>query len=254
MSYISANNDGIYNEYEKKIDKILENKTLDFLSKEANVGIFDVEDHFGPLYSQQLSVEFPEVAEDFRNRRYFRELISFIKVGKQDEFFSKELESNVTPNTVRYIYHACLISKYIKEKFADKQVDIVEMGGGYGGLSFWMRIFLPTIYKYTIIDLPAACRLQKTCMTTLGVDLKSISDPNLVQKENRPIFVISNYGYSEFNQHYQNLYKNTVISKADGGFMIWNNWSGIYLFTNLSMKIEPERPSFPNVPNKFIYF
>jgi hypothetical protein len=82
----------------------------------------------------------------------------------------------------------------------------------------------------------------------------SITDSTTFQKTSRPLFVISNYAYSEFNAHYQSLYKNTILKKADAGFMIWNNWTGLPFFTDLPMRIEPERPIFPNVPNKFLYF
>lgn len=254
MSYIAANNDQIYSEYEMKVNRILNSDNLDFLSEKSNVGIFNVEDIFGPKYCEQIQIDFPEIAELFRNRHYVRQLSVFNNMGMQKQFFSYELNTYITPNAARYIYHACVINKYLKEKYNNSEIDIVEIGGGYGGLCYWLQMFSEQIKIYTIIDLPLPCKLQNRCLSILGASSTSITDVNLFSKSNRPLFVISNYAYSEFNKHYQDLYKNTVLKHADGGFMIWNNWTGIYMFTDKSMRIESERPYFENIPNKFIYF
>jgi hypothetical protein len=250
-SYIAANNDREYSEYEQKLYRILKEHPLNFLSPETNVGIFTVEEYEGQSYCQQISEEFPEIVPFLQENQ---QLKRFMEVGQQKKFYSRHLLTEITPNASRYIYHALLIHKYIKEKYNGKTIDIVEIGGGYGGLSYWLQLIVNTIHSYTIVDLPAACQLQKSCLSHLGATKStSITDPYKVNPSN-PLFVISNYGYSEFNAHYQNLYKNTVLKKADAGFMIWNNWTGLPFFTDLPMRVEPERPVFPNVPNKFIYF
>jgi hypothetical protein len=253
MTYIFANNDHAYIEYEQKIQTLFNRNQLNFLSPMYNVGIFTVEKDFGYAYCNQLLKEFPECRNIIIQNieRYIR----FIRIGEQEQFLFKELNLAITANTARYIYHAFLISKYIREKFGHQPLDIVEIGGGYGGLCFWLYVLNPEqINQYTIIDLPVANQLQQRCLSELGVTAKTVSEPHHIQKGKAPLFVISNYGYSEFNEYFQKLYRDTVLAIADGGFMIWNNWTGIFTFTSLPMRVEDETPYFPNVYNKFIYF
>jgi hypothetical protein len=254
MSYVFANNDQIYHQYEDSINTSFDNNRSDFLCVGPIASIFGVDQPFGMKYSEQIGVDFPEFTDLIRNGLYYMEIKKFCDLGKQPTFHSKELDIPITPNAVRYLYHALFISKYIKEKFPNQKVDIVEIGGGYGGLCYWLRLFAKNIIHYTIIDLPAACKLQEECLGHLNTNCKSITDVQTFKKSSRPLFAISNYGYSEFNEYYQTLYKNSILSLADAGFMIWNNTTGIYRFTERPIRIEDERPCFHGVPNKFIYF
>jgi hypothetical protein len=253
MSYIYANNDYVYNTYENKLNTILNSNKLDFLSNTNNIGIFDVDKSYGQKYCQQLSNEFPECSNFIY--QHYTQFVNFMKLGEQEQFISNEFNLVMTANTARYIYHAYLISKYIESKFGTQKIDVVEIGGGYGGLCFWLQLLKPElINNYTIIDLPNANKLQQRCLSELNTKVNTISNPNDYKKSNVPLFVISNYGYSEFNGYYQHLYRDTILKLADSGFMIWNNWTGIFEFTSLPIKIEEERPVFTNCYNKFLYF
>jgi hypothetical protein len=254
MSYKFAENISTYNEYEQKIQRILDSPSLDFLSPHNLVGVFHVDNEFTPPYCQQILKEFPTQSQCFREGLYTEKLRAFQAIGQQHTFYSPELQCDITPNASRYIYHALLISKYIREKFLSTPIDVVEIGGGYGGLCYWLRTFDSSIMKYSIVDLPRPLALQQKVLSQLKTSCEPIHDSSSYVKGSRPVFIISNYGYSEFNQHFQELYKKTLLQKADGGFMVWNNWTGIYNFTDLPMRVEPERPVFKDVPNKFIFF
>jgi hypothetical protein len=254
MPYVFANNDRTYSTYESRILSALQKEPMSFLSTTNGVGVFDVSVSFGEQYCQQISQEFPEEAQQIRDGKYKKEIDLFLPLGSPDTFFSNELNTIMGANCARYIYHAILLSKYMTKKFQDAPFDVLEMGGGYGGLCYWLRIFQTSIQSYTIVDLPAACQLQQKCLSYLKTACQSITDSTTVQKGSIPLFVVSNYGYSEFNEHYQTLYKKTILSKADAGFMIWNNWTGIYTFTEAPIHVEEERPSFHNLYNKFLYF
>ncbi len=254
MAYKFANNDNHYYSYEQKILNLLQLNKLDFLSDENSVGIFDVSIEYGKKYCKQILNEFPEFIKYINTDTFKNDLEIFKSVGSQNNFYSEDLDLNLTANCARYLYHALLIIKYLNEKFGSNNYDILEIGGGYGGLCYWMRKLNKNISSYSIIDLPAASKLQDSCSIKWNINCKTINDPSEFKKSSNPLFVISNYGYAEFNQYYQDLYKNTVLKLADAGFMIWNNWTGIYNFTDLNMKIENERPYFDNLFNKFIYF
>jgi len=249
MSYKAANNS--YEAYKNSINHILESNK-DFFNNSNITGIFGVNDHFGMLYCKEIAKEFPQYTEAIRNGQYKIQIENSNCIG-QKTFFSTELNTEISANIARYIYHALVIHKYINTKF-NSNIDILEIGGGYGGLCYWLQVFCSTINTYTIIDLEEANHLQKYYLNQVNTPGITISNVDNFSKSSRPLFIISNYGYSEFNEFYQTLYKNTILKVADGGFMVWNNWSGIINFTDLQMIIEKERPEFPDCPNKFIYF
>lgn len=254
MTYIAANNNKLYLEY----DKIYLNSSNNLSNFLKNDKIFIVDINFGKLYCKQIKNEFPNICQDIYNGKYTKEINMFSQMGEDHMFFSNELNINLNSNTTRYIYQAILISNYIKSKYDNKYIDIVEIGGGYGGLCYWINIFLKSINNYYIIDLDGFCNLQTECLSKLNTPFTSISckNVNLIKKTVNPLFIISNYAYSEFDEFYQNYYRDTIINLADSGFMIWNNNTGIYKFTELPIIIEEERPSFSeyNCYNKFIYF
>ena len=45
-----------------------------------------------------------------------------------------------------------------------------------------------------------------------------------------PLFVYSAYSFSSLNRYYQDLFYKYFIQKSNGGFMVWNNWRGVYPF------------------------
>lgn len=251
--YKSANND--YSEYEKNIETMLANENLDFLKNWKITSIFGVSKEFGMMYLTSIKEEFPDFIDDVMNGKYDDFFSLFHSIGQPDLFFSEIINRNMNANTARYIYHALLIRKYINRRLSNTKLQIVEIGGGYGGLCFWLSKLIPEcIHSYEIVDLEIVSRLQNRCLDKWGINCSYLNDPLQWKKSEYPVFCISNYGYSEFNKTYQDLYKETILNKTTGGFMVWNNWTGIYKFTENEIKIEKERPSFPGICNTFLYF
>ena len=254
MSYTFARNS--YSAYENSISQFLKSSNTNppFLQDSQVLSVLGLDESFGKFYCKQIKEEFPEFVEAVKNGKYSRELTQFISIGQQNTFYSDDLQCLMAPNAARYIYHAHLIAAYILTKFNTRHVDVVEIGGGYGGLCYWLRLLLPSIANYSIFDLHAAGKLQDHCLKQLNTACLYKSNPYQFKKSENPVFLISNYAYSAFNEYYQNLYKNTLLKQADSGFMAWNNWSGVYKFTELPMNIVSERPTFSGIPNTFIYF
>ena len=69
-----------------------------------------------------------------------------------------------SPTNLRYILHSMLILKYMQDNMLNN-IDIIEIGGGYGGLCFYMYNIAPlfniTINTYSIFDLNMPLKLQK---------------------------------------------------------------------------------------------
>jgi hypothetical protein len=125
---------------------------------------------------------------------------------------------------IRYIDHAFHVLTYIKSSNLDN-IDIIEVGGGYGGLAFFIiklsTIFNININSYTNYDLPEVCQLVSKISLNIGVDIKcgNILEP-LIHKDNS--FLVSSYAYSELPEHIKTLYQNNIFKYINHGLIIWN--------------------------------
>ena len=141
------------------------------------------------------------------------------------------------------------------KKLNQSTYNIVEIGGGYGGLSFYLhnlsKLFSIEIKTYTIFDLDIITRLQKEYLKQFNIDVNTftLSENFNIQPNS---FLISNYAFSELNDSIRSEYVNRVIPHCNHGFLAWN-FIPIYNFTNQTYRYENERPTTgPN--NYFVYF
>lgn len=148
-----------------------------------------------------------------------------------------------SPTNLRYILHSLLILEDMK-KYKLNNVDIIEIGGGYGGLCFFIHNIAPiyeiNINSYTIFDLLEASLLQEKYLNALN-----IKKPYFYQLDNfhnlkNNSFLISTYAFSEIPMYIQKEYSEKIINqKTKFGFIAWNNIP-VYNFVENSI-IEKER-------------
>ena len=161
-----------------------------------------------------------------------------------------------SPSNLRYIYHSLLILNFLKSKNNNK-VDFVEIGGGYGGLSFFLHnlsaLFDIKINSYTIFDLKNICKFQEKYLEHFHIDIKTAvlgTDFNLSNDS----FLISNYAFSEISATIRNKYTTEVIDKyIDMGFMAWNNIDFYKFIADKKFIVEEERPK-TGPKNLYVYF
>jgi hypothetical protein len=84
----------------------------------------------------------------------------------------------ITQNTPEQIYAALRLDQarcnHLSSRPEDT-VDIVEIGGGYGGMCYWFLCMRPSIARYTIVDLPITSVLQGYFLAqALGPDVVSL--------------------------------------------------------------------------------
>lgn len=176
------------------------------------------------------------------------------KYGKPSKFPISDF-CVCSPSNIRYIYHSFLILSNI-QKNKLYEVDLVEIGGGYGGLSFFIhnlaKLFNIKIKSYTIFDLKEVAILQKRYLKIHNIDVNTyhINDE---WELNPNSYLISNYAFSEIPKDLQVQYTEKVLNKyISSGFLVWN-FIPIYNFIeNKKITIENERPSDEN-NNKFVY-
>jgi len=162
-----------------------------------------------------------------------------------------------SPSNLRYIFHTFLILNHIKSLNLSK-LDIVEVGGGYGGLCLAIHYFAKKyniiINSYTIIDLTEAIVVQKMFLQKVDPSLKiewehANTFGSFIEKTN--MFLISNYCFSELCHEYQEKYIETLFPKVSNGFMAWNGIP-IYDF-GFDMRYEEEYPKTGQF-NLYVYF
>jgi len=216
--------------------------------------------------SKELGNQYIEViGEEILN--YIKYIYNNDKYGNPIKNYFKFLNIIIecSPSNFRYIYHAMLILKYLIS-INKKEVDIIEIGGGYGGLCYYLmklsKYYNIIIKSYHIFDLKDVSKLQKLYIDNIipdnNITTSSLDDDYSYLKEKS--FLISNYAFSELSEEYRKIYEEKVISKyISNGFMVWNNCK-IYKFINKELRefrIEIEHPNsnYSNaMTNCFVYF
>jgi hypothetical protein len=162
-----------------------------------------------------------------------------------------------SPSSLRYILHAHLILTHLKSLNLPSN-DLVEIGGGYGGLALAIYHFAKrydvSIHSYTIIDLPCVTKLQDLYMSSVMPSANVITVDATTYGASiskRDMFLISNYCYSGLSKDHQEKYRTTLFSKVSHGFMTWNHIP-IHNF-GFSYRDEEEYPK-TDQHNRYVYF
>ena len=165
----------------------------------------------------------------------------------------------VSPTNLRYILQAHLILTHIYNHSL-KNPDIIELGGGYGGLCLAIHFFAPryldTNFTYTIIDLPNIINLQKKYLekVTPGLNVKFYPSTNFgAEVPLQNAFLISNYCFSEICLEYQKEYIKNLFPKISHGFMVWNAIP-LYNFGFPVVDVDEYPCTAENPRNKYVYF
>ena len=162
-----------------------------------------------------------------------------------------------SPSNLRYILHGLLILTYMKECLQNN-VDIIEIGGGYGGLCFFIQKLSPlfdiTVNTYSIFDLEMPSILQKKYLETLNIYNTTKGDLNNVKNLKENSFLISNYAFSEISSDLQKKYTDNVLNPyVSYGFLAWN-FIDVYKFIdNKNIVVEDEFPCTGS-GNKYVRF
>ena len=135
-----------------------------------------------------------------------------------------------SPTTIRYIVTGLDILEYV-ENSKKKTLNIVEIGGGYGGqckiLYDMAKMFDITIESYGICDLTAAGKLQQKFLSNFkyinGKFIKYDDVCNNIINFDNIDLVISNYCLGEIAVDIQNTYIDTIVSKSKMAYFVWNS-------------------------------
>jgi hypothetical protein len=197
----------------------------------------------GYLYLNYIKNEFSEFYVVHKNK-----LIEFCHtndfIGKPYKVLFEDF-CECSPTNLRYIYHALLALKNTSNKY-ENSIDIVEIGGGYGGLCYFIHKLAELqnikIKSYIMFDLPSIINLQKLYLSYLGISINTylLSDKFILNNDS---YFISTYAFTELSSMLRKEYEDKVISYCNHGFVVWNFIEHVYNFTkNGILTIEEERP------------
>ena len=246
----------IYQQYTECIEENLKLKPKDWFFKSDpryNYVLEHVSKNEGEQYLDLVIDEFPEFFSNHKD--LILELCekndTFGKTkGEQFDKLVCGYPLRFSPTNMRYLYQSLLILDKM-QKFGLKEIDILEIGGGYGGLClFLMEISKALesvkIKSYAITDLWQAKSLHNLYLEAHGIRLAQIYYKNS--------FLISNYAFSELPPTIRNNYETHVINPyCSHGFLAWNGCDFYEFVKSKSISREKERPE-THPRNEYVTF
>jgi len=172
-----------------------------------------------------------------------------------------------SPTSLRYTYQALVILKHYKTTDCE---NMVELGCGYGGLFMAIDYFATLldikINKYNMVDLPEPNTLIEFY---LNLHKENVKTPYELHKAedygstvpSGKLFFISNYCYTEIDTEHKEKYYNSLLKRADSGFIIWQTicfdieYMNQIIQTPKEIIIEKPQTCFDTkTPNYFVFF
>jgi len=193
----------------------------------------------GDRYFNEIKIRYMNLFKDNKN------LLATL-CSENDQFGNPKKEyfddfAYCSPTNIRYILHSFLILEYI-QKLNQNYLDIIEIGGGYGGLCFFIHklssIFNISINTYAIFDLLEASKLQEKYLSNLNVKNSYFYQVDKFENLKQNSFLISNYAFSEISLELQKEYSAKIIKPfTSNGILCWNH-NPVYQFTDKKINID----------------
>lgn len=211
-------------------------------------------------------IDILEHVNDVQGTQYYKLIVKEIKLTKDQIVEFCRLNDSIgnpmkytiegfecSPTSLRYLYHACLIVKYMNTS----DTKMIELGGGYGGLclaiDYVAKIMNTKLLSYDIIDLDPAVELQKQYLSNFTLQFPVYYHSSSTYGSNAVgDFLVSNYCFSEISAQHQRKYMDILLPKISKGFMTWNHIP-LFDFGKDFLKIQEEKPQTGS-NNLFIYF
>jgi hypothetical protein len=193
----------------------------------------------GDRYLNEIKVRYMNLFND--NKKLLATLCS-----ENDQFGNPKKENfddfvSCSPTNIRYILHSFLVLEYIK-KLNLNNLNVIEIGGGYGGLCFFIhklsRLFNLNIISYSIFDIMEASKLQEKYLANLNINNSYFYQLDNFVNIKKDSFLISNYAFSEISLDLQKKYSEKIIKPyTSNGILCWNH-NPVYQFTDKKIYID----------------
>jgi len=175
----------------------------------------------GTLYLRNIETNNPALLHEF-TKFTINDKLGNPYLGKFKFSKIENLQLQTSPTTTRYVK---VLSDLITLYGSLDNLNIVEIGAGYGGLALVISQHF-NVKNYYDIDLFEPGRLaDRYCRKEHKINNFHVLTPEqLDELENVEIdLVISNYAFSECNYETQDIYIDKILSKAKRGYITHNN-------------------------------
>lgn len=248
-----------YNRYIKSIKPNLNLEPEEWYFKSDNNYTYMLEhsdQKMGDIYLNRIISDFPELYET--NKQLL------ISLCHQNDLYGKTIKylyndfTECSPTNLRYILNSFQILKYINSNNLSN-LNIIEIGGGYGGLAFYILkispIFDIEVKTYSIFDLFEASQLQKRYLHALKVNNFQCLQIDNHQNLETNSFLISNFAYSEIPSELQKQYTEKIINPfTSHGFLTWNHSKVHEFVKDKHISIKKEKPPLANTVTNELNF
>lgn len=154
-----------------------------------------------------------------------------IKKFKENDLYGNpylyeyEKFSLISPSTIRYIKNILDINNFVSD-FDIK--NIVEIGGGYGGLCKTLSVLID-YENYLLVDICEVNELSKKYLSKFSDIKNKITHFDYNQIKTNEVenidLLISNYSFSECSRQIQNVYYENLIKNSKRIYMTYNNFT-----------------------------
>ncbi len=199
----------------------------DFVNDDEKFKVFKMDKGYTPVLehiSYEESILF--ISEMKNTDSISNELIQRFKENDlhgTPQICEYDLFGKMSPSTIRYIKNTLDIFDFFHSSRKNIK-NIVEIGGGYGGLCKTMNVLFD-FDNYTLVDLPVVNKLSKKYISkfeNLEENVSHVSFDQIEIIENADL-VISNYAFSECSYEIQKKYYDKIISNSNFYYMVYNN-------------------------------
>ena len=181
-----------------------------------------------------------------KNKNYLIELCNINDLyGEPNKAIFNDF-TTCSPTNIRYILHSLLILTHMNECLL-KDVDLIEIGGGYGGLCFFLNklsiFFNINIKSYTIFDLHEPLLLQEKYLDGLNISNVNFAQINNFKNIKENSFFVSTYAFSEIEIELQKEYTQKILNPyVSHGFIAWNSIDLYDFIENKNISSEIDFP------------
>lgn len=199
----------------------------DFVENDELFNNFKQDPRYTPVLEHLNKYESDMYVSEIKSKELLTE--SILKSVKENDIygnpttFNYEEYGDISPTTIRYMKNSLDILDYFGKE--SKYNNILEIGGGYGGLCKVFNSFID-FKKYYLVDLPEVSNLSKKYLSkfdNVASKITYIDTENVLPVKNLDL-VISNYAFSECSEEYQKLYYESFIKNSKKFYMIYNRF------------------------------
>lgn len=146
-------------------------------------------------------------------------------IGNPDVYEEENIGS-ISPSTLKFSFNAIDIISFIEQQGDLSNIkNIVEIGGGYGGLCLLLSNFIE-FESYTLVDLPEACKLAEKYLSNFEslkgrVNFIPCNKLDTVTEESFDLTIAIN-SLSECNIETQLEYFDKFVSKSNFAYVVRN--------------------------------